>query len=85
MVSPESSAQSIKILNGLHWNGWNHTRAFKDWAYSNFDLPRRVGEALPTTESAKAQDWRGGKLAETILQYVHDPTPSLEAPFLIKG
>lgn len=83
LISPESCGESMKILNGLHWSGWNHTEAFKKWAYTNFDLPKppRSG-ALPTAEDAKAQNWHGGELVETLLNIVKDPTPSLAAPFL---
>jgi predicted dehydrogenase len=82
-ISPESCGESMKILNGIHWNGWNHTEAFKKWAYLNFDMPKAGSSgSLPTVDEAKAQDWRGGKLIETLVNIVQDPAPTLEAPFL---
>jgi predicted dehydrogenase len=80
-ISPESCGEAIKILNGLHWGGWQHAEAFRQWAYLNFDLPVADGR-LPTANDSQPQDWRGGKLIETLLGYVTDPSPSLAAPFL---
>ena len=82
-ISPESCGESMKILNGIHWGGWNHAEAFKKWAYTNFELPppSRPG-ALPTVDDSKLQNWRGGKLVETLVDLVKDPAPSLAAPFL---
>jgi predicted dehydrogenase len=83
MVSPESCGQAMKILNGLHWHGWNHTQAFKEWAFLEFDLPKagRSGP-LPTVDEATAQDWRGGRLIEALVKLVKEPAPTLAAPFL---
>jgi predicted dehydrogenase len=84
-VSPESCGQSMKILNGLHWTGWNHADAFARWAYLNFDMPRPSGrEPLPTVDDAGRTDWRGGRLLEQLVAIVKDPTPSLAAPFLLE-
>jgi predicted dehydrogenase len=82
-IDPESCGESMKILNGIHWGGWNHTEAFKKWAYTNFELPKaRKPGALPTVDDARAQNWRGGKLVETLVGFVKDPEPTLAAPFL---
>jgi predicted dehydrogenase len=82
-ISPESCGQSMKILNGIHWTGWNHVDAFRDWAYLNFELPKPSGRnPLPTVDDAKRRDWRGGTLARRLLEIVQDPAPTLEAPFL---
>jgi predicted dehydrogenase len=81
-VSPESCGESMKILNGIHWTGWNHADAFKRWAYLEFSLPKPSGrEPLPTTDDARRQDWRGGKLVERLVNIVKDPSPTLEVPF----
>jgi len=82
-ISPESCGQSMKILNGIHWGGWNHAEAFKKWAYLGFDMPRPTEPgALPTVDDARTQNWRGGKLVETLVEIVKTPTPTLDAPFL---
>jgi predicted dehydrogenase len=86
-VSPESCGEAIKILNGIHWNGWNHSDAFRKWAYLAFEMPKAspgpFGRgALPTADDASRQNWRGGKLIETLIGFVTDPDPRLEAPFL---
>jgi predicted dehydrogenase len=82
-ISPESCGEAMKILNGIHWSGWNHAEAFKKWAYLEFDMPKPgKRNALPTVDDAQAQDWRGGKLVETLVNLVKDPAPTLEAPFL---
>jgi len=82
-ISPESCGESMKILNGIHWGGWNHTAAFKQWAYTNFELPKPAsGQALATADDAKTQNWHGGKLIETLVDLVKDPAPTLGAPFL---
>jgi hypothetical protein len=70
---PEA-AEAIKILNGMHWNGWNHAKDFKTWA-CQFDLPA-------TIEDSKIQNWDGGRLMETLSNIVKDPAPQLHAPFL---
>lgn len=82
-ISPESSGEAMKILNGIHWGGWNHVAAFKQWAYLNFDMPKPGASGpTPTADEAKAQGWRGGTLIEKLVGIVKDPSPSLEAPFL---
>jgi predicted dehydrogenase len=82
-ISPESCGEAMKILNGIHWGGWNHTEAFKKWAYLEFELPKPARRnALPTVDDAKAQNWRGGKLVETLVDIVKDPSPTLKTPFL---
>ena len=82
-VSPESCGESMKILNGIHWCGWNHAEAFQRWAYLKFDLPEPAGrEPLPTVDDARRRDWRGGKLVERLVEIVKDPSPMLAAPFL---
>lgn len=82
-VSPESCGESMKILNGIHWSGWNHQAAFRQWAYLNFPFPQPGGRnALPTVDDARRQDWRGGALVERLVSIVQDPSPTLAAPFL---
>lgn len=82
-VSPESCGEAMKILNGIHWCGWNYADAFRKWAYLYFDFPRPSGhDPLPTADDAKRQDWRGGKLVERLVEIVKDPAPTLEAPFV---
>ncbi len=81
-ISAESCGESMKILNGIHWNGWNHSEAFSKWAYINFDMPRpSAREPLPTADDARRTGWHGGKLIETLVAIVKDPSPTLEAPF----
>ena len=82
-IDPESCGESMKILNGIHWGGWNHTEAFKKWAYTNFDLPKpgKAG-ALPTVDDSRHQNWHGGQLVETLIGFVQDPEPTLKAPFV---
>jgi hypothetical protein len=82
-IDPESCGESMKILNGIHWGGWNHTEAFKKWAYTNFDLPKpsKAG-ALPTVDDSRYQNWHGGQLVETLVNFVQDPEPTLKAPFV---
>jgi hypothetical protein len=73
----------MKILNGIHWCGWNHADAFRRWAYLQGDLPRpSERRPLPTVDDAHRQDWRGGELVRRLVEIVRDPSPSLEAPFL---
>jgi predicted dehydrogenase len=80
----ESSGEAMKILNGIHWTGWNHRDAFQKWAYLNFELPRPAGRGpLPTVDDARERDWRGGTLIEELVAIVKDPSPSLAAPFLL--
>ena len=82
-ISPESCGEPMKILNGIHWHGWNHADAFRAWAYQSFDLPRPTGRSpLPTVDDAARTDWRGGQLVQRLVGIVKDPSPALEAPFL---
>jgi len=82
-VSPESCGEPMKILNGIHWCGWNHADAFRRWAYREFDLPRPSGrEPLPTVDDAARTNWRGGELARRLIEIVQDPSRTLEASFL---
>jgi hypothetical protein len=82
-ISAESCGEAMKILNGIHWGGWNQREAFRQWAYLNFDLPTSTRPAaLPTADDAKAQGWHGGELAKTLIGFVTDPEPTLAAPFL---
>jgi UDP-N-acetyl-2-amino-2-deoxyglucuronate dehydrogenase len=82
LVTPESAMEAVKILNGIHWHGWQHAPAFRAWAES-FDLPRpSTPGAAPTIEDAKAQRWNGSRLIAELRQYVQSPEPWLEAPFL---
>jgi hypothetical protein len=84
-ISPESCGEAIKILNGIHWTGWNHADAFARWAYTNFEMPRPSGrEPLPTVDDAARTDWRGGELFERLVAIVKDPSQSLAAPFLLE-
>jgi len=81
-ISPESCGEAMKMLNGIHWCGWNHAAAFRQWAYLHFEMPGANGAGpLPTADQAKTQDWRGGKLVEELVRIVKDPAPTLEAPF----
>ena len=82
-VSPECSGEAMKILNGIHWSGWNHADAFRSWAYQNFDLPQASGPSpLPNADDSKRRGWHGGTLVDRLMKIVTDPTPTLEAPFL---
>lgn len=67
--------EALKILNGIHWHGWNHASRFKAWA-EELGLP-------PTAEDAKAQGWKGGRLAAELVNIVKARTRTLEAPFLV--
>jgi len=80
VVSAESGAEPIKILDGFHWHGWRHADRFRDWL-------RAVGaepgsQVPPTTEDAAATGWTGDRLLEQLLALVRSPAPTLEAPFL---
>jgi predicted dehydrogenase len=70
-----SPLEALKILNGIHWHGWQHRAAFEQWA--------RGLEPLPAdADVAKEQGWTGGKLAATLTGWVTEPTPTLPAPFV---
>jgi predicted dehydrogenase len=74
-VTPESAAEVQKIIDGVHWHGWNHAGAFRDWAAATDTLPADADEA-------KAMAWDGGAMWQTLLRIVEDEAPGLEAPFL---
>jgi predicted dehydrogenase len=65
---------AIKILNGLHWNGWTHAAQFKEWA-QRFDLP-------PSVEEGYERKWNGGALIDELAAIVQTPDAHLAAPFL---
>jgi predicted dehydrogenase len=82
IVTGESAMEAVKILNGIHWHGWRHADAFRAWA-EMFDLPRSASPgARPTVEEAKAQQWDGGRLIETLREFIQAPEPWLECPFV---
>lgn len=70
---PEAG-EAIKILNGVHWNGWTRAKQFESWA-RQFDLPIAI-------EKSKSENWDGGSLIETLVAFVTDQSPQLKAPFL---
>jgi UDP-N-acetyl-2-amino-2-deoxyglucuronate dehydrogenase len=82
IVTGESAMEAVKILNGIHWHGWRHAKAFRAWA-ETFDLPApSTPGARPTVEDAKAQSWNGGRLMAELRRMVRDAGPGLECPFL---
>jgi predicted dehydrogenase len=68
--------EALKILNGVHWHGWNHAGKFKAWA-EECGLP-------PSVEEAKAQGWNGGQMVAELVSIVKTPTRRLDAPFVNK-
>jgi len=83
VVSAESGAEPIKILDGFHWHGWRHVDRFRDWL-------RVVGaepgsQVPPTTEDAAAWGWSGSRLLEHLRAIVQSHAPMLTAPFLNDG
>jgi predicted dehydrogenase len=74
-VTLESAAEVQKIIDGIHWHGWNHADAFREWA-------SRCGPLPADADTAKASRWDGGSMWETLLRIVEDEAPGLEAPFL---
>jgi predicted dehydrogenase len=74
-VTSESAAEVQKIIDGVHWHGWNHAEAFREWAAATTSLPAGA-------DDAKAAGWDGGAMWQTLLRIVEDETPGLEAPFL---
>jgi predicted dehydrogenase len=74
-VTPESAAEVQKIIDGVHWHGWNHVEAFREWAAATTSLPADADEA-------KAMGWDGGGMWQTLLRIVEDEVSGLEAPFL---
>jgi UDP-N-acetyl-2-amino-2-deoxyglucuronate dehydrogenase len=82
IVTGESAMEAVKILNGFHWHGWRHAKAFRAWA-ETFDLPTPASPgARPTAEDAKAQGWKGGRLFVELRGFVRDTGPDLACPFL---
>ncbi len=77
IVTPETAKEALKIMNGIHWHGWNHEKKFKAWAKGQEDFSRFKGAA-----EAKAAGWRGGKLVQQLIQWVQSETSTLEAPFV---
>jgi hypothetical protein len=74
-VTLESAAEVQKIIGGIHWHGWNHTAAFREWAASLGPLPADA-------DAARAEGWDGGPLWRELQRIVEDEAPGLEAPFL---
>jgi predicted dehydrogenase len=74
-VTLESAAEVQKIIDGVHWHGWNHAGAFRDWAAATTSLPADA-------DAAKAAGWDGGAMWQALLRIVADEAPGLEAPFL---
>lgn len=67
--------EALKILNGIHWHGWNHAGRFKAWA-EELGLPH-------TVEDAKAEGWKGGRLVEELARIVKSPARKLDVPFTV--
>jgi UDP-N-acetyl-2-amino-2-deoxyglucuronate dehydrogenase len=85
IVTGESAMEAVKILNGIHWHGWRHAKAFRAWA-ERFDLPTPATPgAQPTVEDAKAQGWSGGQLMVKLREFAREAGPGLECPFLVEG
>ena len=76
-VMPETAKEALKILNGIHWHGWNHERKFKMWATAQVEL-----DGLKDAATANTAGWRGGKLVQQLIEFVRSETPTLDAPFL---
>ena len=76
-VTPETAKEALKILNGIHWHGWNHERKFKAWAAAQVEL-----DGLKDAATANTDGWRGGKLVQQLIEFVRSETPTLDAPFL---
>jgi UDP-N-acetyl-2-amino-2-deoxyglucuronate dehydrogenase len=82
IVTGESAMEPVKVLNGIHWHGWRHAKAFRAWA-ETFDLPTpATSGAWPTVEDAKAQGWKGGQLMVELRRMIREAGPGLECPFL---
>src|SRR5439155_3856678 len=80
IVTGESAMEAVKILNGIHWHGWRHAKAFRAWA-ETFDLPTpSMPAARPTAEDAKAQGWNGGRLMAELREFVREAGPGLACP-----
>lgn len=76
-VLPGEAAEVHKMIDGVHWHGWNHADAFREWAASLGPLPADA-------DDAKARGWDGGDVWRALLGFVEDPTPGLEAPFVVR-
>ncbi|HID94707.1 MAG TPA: Gfo/Idh/MocA family oxidoreductase [Candidatus Latescibacteria bacterium] len=74
-ITGESAKQSLKIVDGIHWSGWNYQEDFKKWVFMNYDLPK-------TLEEGHKEGWKGGKLIQDLLEIVRSPDKRLRAPFL---
>jgi predicted dehydrogenase len=74
-VTPESAAEVQKIIDGVHWHGWNHAERFRDWFATSVPLPADA-------DQAKAMAWDGGAAWQTLLRIIEDEAPGLAAPFL---
>jgi len=74
-ITGESAKQSLKMIDGIHWSGWNYQEDFKKWVFMNYDLPR-------TLEEGHKEGWKGGKLIQDLMEIVRSPERRLEAPFL---
>jgi UDP-N-acetyl-2-amino-2-deoxyglucuronate dehydrogenase len=82
IVTGESAMEAVKILNGIHWHGWRHAKAFRAWA-ETFDLPTpSTPGARPTVEDSKAQGWNGGRLMAELRGFMREAGPGLACPFL---
>lgn len=77
VVTPETAKEALKILNGIHWHGYNHKQKFKAWAETQADF-----SVLKDAATANMAGWRGGELVQTLIQFVQSETPTLDAPFL---
>jgi UDP-N-acetyl-2-amino-2-deoxyglucuronate dehydrogenase len=77
IVTPETAKEALKILNGIHWHGWNHEGKFREWAQTIEDVGQFKNAAV-----AKAAGWQGGKLVQQLIEFVRSETETLEVPFL---
>jgi hypothetical protein len=74
-VTPESAAEVQKIIDGVHWHGWNHVARFRDWFAASGPLPADA-------DQAKVAAWDGGQAWQTLLRIVEHEAPGIAAPFL---
>ena len=77
VVTPETAKEALKILNGIHWHGYNHEQKFRSWAETQAEL-----SVLKDAATANAAGWRGGMLVQMLIQFVRSETSTLDAPFL---
>jgi predicted dehydrogenase len=82
-VSGETAKESLKILDGIYQYGQNHTQAFREWVFNNFDMPEPRYEDEPTAEDAEDQAWQGGGLIEELAEIVTSRERRLDAHFLL--